>query len=340
MKVKNKFRFLLTPAIYFLTFTSIYGQEANRNDTASSNALIINDTAHAKLDSAIRGDTMKMPYLFVPISRFLIDTTAIDTTRIPYLSAKGIPFSDSLKEALKNSLSTLFEKNETAKTSIPTFFTSKQPKYSENLPREKQPFDWFFAALLLFLSILAVLRLLIPNLFSVVLHKKSQKDLFQRTDNLSKNWLRFLLTAASWIGFSLALREALSLGKFLFPFEPFLFSSVIVLVYFLSKYLLKKILGWIFQIEGIISEHLSIAAKTNFAWSLIAFFLVIINHYAANDYLIWVICLVFCINFLQKSVWEWIIFSQKLRFFEILLYLCTIEILPLLLFTKYVMNYF
>jgi len=337
MKVKNKLCLPITLAICFLTAAAIYGQEANRNDTAFHNALIFSDTAHTRLDTAFRSDTTIRAYF--PF-RFSIDTMAIDTTRVPYLSAKGIRFSDSLRDALKNSLSTLFEKNESPQTHIPPFFTSKQPKFWENLAREKPTFDWFFAALILFLSTLAFLRLQIPTLFPALWNKKKQRNLYQRTENLSKILLFLLQVFASWVVFSLALTEILSYWKFLFPFEPLFFSSVIVFIYIFAKFFLKKISSWLFQMGDIASEHLSIVVNANFSWGLAAFFLVVINHYAANDYLIWIICAVFCINFLQKLVLEWMIFSKKLRFFEILLYLCTIEILPLLLLARYVVNYF
>jgi len=340
MKVKNRFRFLLVPAIYFLTFASIYGQEINENDTNPTNALIFNDTTNIIFGTRIVGDTTKMLYFSIPILQFSIDSTTNDAIRVPYLSAKGISFTDSLEKALKNSLSILLEKNEAAKIYIPTFFTSKQQEFCENPTHEKPPFDWFFTALFLFLSMLAFLRLQIPNLSLTVLYKKRQRNSFQRTENLPKTLLFFLQIFASWIGFSLALTEILSFGEFHFPFDPLLFSSIIVFVYFFSKILLKKIFGWVFQLGNIVSDHQSVVVNTNFTWVLIAFFLVIINHYAANNYLIWIICFIFCINFLQKLVGGWIIFSKKLRFFEILLYLCTIEVLPLLLFARYVISYF
>ena len=330
---------MLTLFICFLTFTSIYGQEVNRNDTASRNILIFNDTIYTKWDSVTIGDTIKMPYSFFSTLRFMIDTLAIDTNKIPYLSAKGIRFSDSLEEVLKNNLTSLLERDEVRNAYVPAFFTSQKQTNFEDQTREKSPFDWVFVALFLYLSTLAFLRLQIPELYSIILHIK-KKNLFPRTENLSKVLLYLSLIFASWIGFSLALTEGLHFWGFHFPFEPLLFSSILVFIYFSSKFLLKKISGWMFQMNNVVSEHLSIAINTNFTWVLIAFLVVIINHYVENNYLIWIICVIFCIIFLQKLFLEWIIFSNKLRFFEILLYLCTIEVFPLLLFAKYIMGSF
>jgi hypothetical protein len=340
MKAKTRLRFITTLLIICcLTPNLIYGQEVSRNDTLPNNALISNDTLPAKADSIVIPDTVKTPYFPLSFWRHRLDTAAIDTTQIPYLSAAGISFTDSLKEALKNNLSKLFESGKTAESHIPTFFTKHLKSYKE-LDKTKLSFDWFFAVFFSFLAILAVIRLCVPNLFSAVLYRKTQRDLLSKTEKLPKNFLFFLLIASSWMGFSLALAEVLAFWDFAFPFEPLLFSAAVVFAYFFSKYLLKKIAGWLFQMDDAVAEHLSIAVNTNFVWVLAAFLLVLLNHYAANSYIIWVICLIFGVNFLQRLVLEWIIFSKKQRKMEILLYLCTIEVLPLLLFGRYVMNYF
>lgn len=223
------------------------------------------------------------------------------------------------------------------------FFISWQQEPFELLNRTKPVFDWFFAILLLFLVILALIRLQNPNIFfpfRQILSKKKQKNTFSKTENASKKFGIFLMVICSWIGFSIAFADILSFFNFPFPFEPLFFPFIVFLFYFSSKYLLGIVSAWLLQIEVIDSERRQMAIYTNFVWVLISFPLVVINHYTVNDYLIWIICFIFCVNFLQKLFFTWIIISKKLKPFEILMYLCSIDILLLLLFARYIINCF
>jgi len=236
----------------------------------------------------------------------------------------------------------LLEKDEATESYISHFFVSEQKEIYDEINRTQTSFDWFFVVLFLFLTLLAFLRLQNPNIFLLlrqVLSRKKQRDAFSRRESSSKNFLFFLLIICSWLGFSLAFTEILSFFDFAFPFEPLFFAFIFLFCYAFLKYLLRKMAIQLFQIGDIIAEHRQMAIPANFVGILIIFPLATINHYAANDYLIWVICILFCVNFLQKFFFAWIIFPKKMRIFEILLYLCTIEILPLLLFARYIINY-
>ncbi|MCL2131417.1 MAG: DUF4271 domain-containing protein [Lentimicrobiaceae bacterium] len=222
-----------------------------------------------------------------------------------------------------------------------TFFIARQQEPCEELNRTILPFDWFFVVIILYLAVLAVVRLQIPAVFSPfqqTLQRKNPKNMFSKMNNSLKDLLFFLFILCAWTAFSLALAEALSFLGFVFPFEPLLFAFVVVFSYFFLKYLLKRISSWIFRMNSLFSEYISLAANTNFVWTLIAFPLIIINHYVDNEHLIWVIGFIFCVNFLQKFVLEWKLFSQKMKLLEVLLYLCTAEVLPLLLCARYVVN--
>jgi len=238
---------------------------------------------------------------------------------------------------------TLWEEDKAAEIYIPPFFSPQQKEPYEEANRTKHAFDWFFIVLFLFSALLAFLRLQNPNIFVLlrqVLSRKKQRDVFLKKENASKNFLSSLLSICSWIGFSLAFAEVLSFFNFTFSFEPLFFTLVIVFFYLFLKYLLRKILTELFQTDNLAAEYTQMTVSTNFVAILISLPLVTINHYVANNYLIWVICLPFCVNFLQKLFFSWIIFSQKLRTFEILLYLCTIELLPPMLLARYIINCF
>ena len=213
--------------------------------------------------------------------------------------------------------------------------------------RTPLPFDWFFVAVFFYFAVLAFIRLQIPTinvLFLQAWQLKKQKSAFPKENNLPKG-VFYLLIICSWLGFSLVLAEVLSFFGFAFPFTPLLFTFTAIFLYFSLKYLLKQISNGLLCIPDAFSEQMSLSVKNDFAWTLLALPLVTINHYIApncfiNKYLIGIIGFIFCINFLQKFILSWILFFRKLKLLEILLYLCTIEILPLLLLARTAMNYF
>jgi len=318
MKVKITLFFIFI----FLIINAIYGQEESEANLMP-----------------VSVDTVKLVRSSIWITT--IDTIVYDTNSVPYLSAEGIRFTDSLTAVLKNNFSSLLGKDRVQRRCNIPFFTSQpQPPFEKSL-RKRENFDWFFILIFLFLTMLAVIRLSIPNFFRIFLSKKRKRDLYEDTDNVLKTLVQFILLTSSWTGFSLALSEVLSFLKFTFPYDILPVSFALPLIYFSMKYLAKRISGWIFRINKLITEHLARCVNVDFFWVLFAFLLVMINHYLKNDYLIWAVGGIFCINFLHKFFLACIIFSKKLAFLEILLYLCTLEILPILLFTKYlIMNYF
>ena len=268
-------------------------------------------------------------------------STVGDSTTLPYLSAKELSFTDSLAEVLKNNFSNAIKSSDAAEDCTSNFFISKQKEFYEETNRSDFPFDWFFVVLFLFLVPLAFIRLQNPSLFlslQLVLGKKKQQEILPKTGSLSKNSGVFLLVICSWIGFSIAFIEILSFFDFSLPFEPLFFAFLLIFSYFFSKYLLEKMAAGLFQLEDVASNRIRMAVYANFVWALVGFPLAIINHYTENNYLFWIICLVFCANFLHKLVFSWIILSSKLKLFEILLYLCSIDVLPLLLFARYLMS--
>ena len=198
------------------------------------------------------------------------------------------------------------------------------------------PFDWFFVVIFSYFVILAIIRLQAPAIIFSIWQKKKQRNV---EDN-SPKFLIFSLILCSWTGFSLALAEVLSFFGFVLPFQPLLFVFAMVFLYFFLKHLLRKISSGLLRIHEVISKQISLTINSDFVWTLITFPLIVLNHYIENDYLIWIICFIFCVNFLQKFILSWMLFFRKLKTLEILLYFCTIDILPLLLLARYTLNYF
>lgn len=218
-----------------------------------------------------------------------------------------------------------------------TFFATQSQSEPQELTRPLPSFDWFFATVLLYFALLAVVRLLAPALVFPIGQRKKQRTVISKGDSVSSGLL-FVLILCSWLGFSLALAEVLSFWHFPFPFSPLLFTPMLIFCYFSVKYILKKIVNKLFRFQDLASEQMPLANNANFIGTLLAFPLIVINHYMENNFLIWAICVIFGINFLQKLFLSGRVFFKKLRILEILLYLCTIEILPLLLLARYIVD--
>lgn len=302
MKLKNTVRMLLTLGIFVCLTVSIYGQDTTENEVF-----------------------------------------AYDTTQVPYFFSEEFSFPDSLKKELENSLSTLLERREIVENGNTTFFLARQQRENYNeLNRKAIAFDWSLVGFFLYLILLALLRLQIPAVFFLlqqILWGKKRRDLF-KIDNPLRDFLHFSLIVCSWIGISLALMEGLSFFNFAFPFEPVFFSLTFTFCYFFLKYFLKRISDWAFQMDSISTQHMLFAVNANFVWALVAFPLIVVNHSFENKYLIGIVCVIAGINFLQKLISGWMLFSQKLKNFENLLYLCTLEVFPFLLFARYILNCF
>lgn len=239
--------------------------------------------------------------------------------------------------------SVLLEADEAAEVSLPHFFIPQLQEACGEINRAKPAFDWFFVVLLCFCCLLAFVRLQNPNVFLLlwqVIGKKKPREVFLKRDYASKNFLSLLLMVCSWMGFALALAEVLAFFGAAFPMEPLFFAFACLFFYYTGRYILRMTAMRLFQIGDLVVEYRQMSVSANFVGTLLTLPLVTINHYVPNAYLVWIICGFFGVYFIQKIFFVWIVFSKKLHGFEILLYLCTLELLPLLLCARYLFNYF
>ena len=118
----------------------------------------------------------------------------------------------------------------------------------------------------------------------------------------------------------------------------YLIISVLTIIYS-SKYLLMKLIGYIFSVQRLISGYLAIISVSNLVFAILTIPLLIFFNYVNADYKIYVISIML-ISFTFNTVYKYLRTGAFLKnnfqfpIFYLFLYLCAFEIMPLLIIYK------
>ena len=125
-----------------------------------------------------------------------------------------------------------------------------------------------------------------------------------------------------------------------------LYSRIFFLVtaYYLIKYLLLKAAANLFAINKIIAAHLSIMAISNFVYVMAILPILLFYQFlpeAAHQHLILLMIFLWVLNAIYKYLRSGAYVSSNFRFpkFYLFIYLCTLELMPLLLIYKIIMGF-
>jgi Domain of unknown function (DUF4271) len=121
--------------------------------------------------------------------------------------------------------------------------------------------------------------------------------------------------------------------------KEFLLITGSVMAFYVSKFMLMKFAGYLFSIQKLMSGYLSIISISNFIYSLFIIPFLILYYYIPNEYEAWVLYLtliLFCFNTIYKYLrtGSFIINNFQFPKFYLFLYLCSLEIMPLLIIYK------
>lgn len=165
---------------------------------------------------------------------------------------------------------------------------------------------------------------------------------FTRDDNFLKlrNTLLYFILFTSVYG--LLLKYIFNYFNVKFNYEgleEYLFICVFIGSFYLLKFLLMKIAGFVFSIQKLISGYLSILSISNFVYSIIIIPLLLFYQFVPpifQSYLLGLILILFCFNTIYKYLrtGSFIINNFQFPKFYLFLYLCTLEIMPLLIIYK------
>ena len=221
------------------------------------------------------------------------------------------------------------------------FLTPTISQPFEPHPHEVPQVDWFFIISLLFVVLLAVIKLNFYKPFTSSYRELVRGNSTSRAYNNEISQTRFpflLLIVCTCIVFSLA---------FYVIFNPlserentliFLSTFIMVMCFLFIRFFLLRSVGLLFNMKNVISEWENLTSMFNFIASVFCFPFIFIAYYYSFLWLLTAPLIIFCVLFLIRFARGWIIFRKSLKIYEYFLYLCTIEILPLLLLLKFVTN--
>jgi hypothetical protein len=198
--------------------------------------------------------------------------------------------------------------------------------------------DWVFGTLLgLFLLLILALSRSSAWLYESVVNFFQVKERSSIFSNISvdNSRSRMLLFIFSFGVFGLYAYYYIFSSKDNFHFEVYLLYAGVVAVFFILKYLISQILGYVFfdalSLKFARESYSNIVFYLGISLFPLLFFQIYgpewLNSYALTTALI--LCLIACILIIIKLFQ--IFFKKSVAFFYIMLYLCTLEILPLIL---------
>jgi hypothetical protein len=212
----------------------------------------------------------------------------------------------------------------------------------EYRPRLSYGFDWGFIIFFTFLLLLAFIKgffLRTPKISSYgMLLKKTYNKKKHNQEWAYPYFSSFPFVVCSWIIFSMIL--------YTFIYQSFghndniflLWSFGFMLVFFIVRFILFKCVGILFKMKDIILEFGYLTKTINFFIAFLSFPVIFINYYYPHLFLMILMMLIFVVLSLYRMISGWEFLKQKFKVHEYFLYLCTIEILPVLILLKFMSN--
>lgn len=214
-----------------------------------------------------------------------------------------------------------------------------------NIKVRKGNNHWIIGIFLLIVLLYAIIRNVYDKTLAVIFQaywNDRAINQFTRDDNFLKlrNTLLYFILFTSVYGL---------LIKYIFNYfeikleyseiDEYLFICIFTGSFYLLKFLMMKIAGFIFSIQKVISGYLSILSISNFVYSIIIIPLLLFYQFTPSffqPYLLGLILVLFCFNTIYKYLrtGSFIINNFQFPKFYLFLYLCTLEIMPLLIIYK------
>ncbi len=209
----------------------------------------------------------------------------------------------------------------------------------------KQPSIWIFYVLLLIVIYFTFIRNVfyksLPVIFQAYWNDRSINQ-FTRDDNFFKSrnsifyFILFSMVYATiayfiidYFGYSMP-RKGL---------ELYYLIITVLTIFYTAKYLLMKLIGYIFSVQRLISGYLAIISVSNLVYAVLSIPLLIFFNYVNSEYKIYVLSIIL-IAFIFNTVYKYLRTGAFLKnnfqfpIFYLFLYLCAFEIMPLLIIYK------
>jgi hypothetical protein len=223
-----------------------------------------------------------------------------------------------------------------------SFLIQSSASSFEYHPRPSYGFDWGFIASLTFLLLLAFIKVIFLRTSKMSSYRMLMRKTYNKTNYTQEAvhpyFSAFPFMICSWIVFSLILytftHQLFEHNRTIILF--LVFGSILTL--FVIRFFLFKFVELLFGIKTMIAEFRYLTKKINFFIAFFTFPFVFVNYYYPHLFLITPIILIFAALSLYRIFLGWSSLKQNFQVYEYFLYLCTIEILPLLILLKFISN--
>jgi len=226
-----------------------------------------------------------------------------------------------------------------------------KPQYRVMQIEKPESVDWALPLLVASLLFVAITKYLFYGRLKQVLSAAIATRFFnqmEREGNLFNERITFLLSANFLIVFSLLLFQTYDyfsvLKSFLLsgPLQIISITALTIVSFFTIKYLVLKFLGWVFKsVSSAIAYYKNILIFNMLIGIAIMPF-VLISMYVPSNIFFYISWGIFAIANLAKVIRGVFMGYNTAHFsgYYLILYLCGIELVPLLLFYKISVNYF
>ncbi len=212
----------------------------------------------------------------------------------------------------------------------------------------KNPDHWIIYVFLFITLIYVVIRNAYSKTLSVVFQaywNDRAISQFTRDDNFFKlrNTVLYFILFATVYGLLIKVfLNSLDVQLRSNAYDEYVFITLFVMAFYAAKFLLMKLSGYVFSIQKLMSGYLSVISISNFIYAIFLIPMLILHYYLADNYAVWVFYLImisFCFNTVYKYLRtaNFIINNFQFPKFYLFLYLCTLEIMPLLIIYKVVL---
>ncbi len=241
-----------------------------------------------------------------------------------------------------------FEQDKAFCTSI--FENKKAPIQNINAkPLNHIGYDWIFFTLLLCLLLIVIInftnRKRVAFLFKAFIVPRFTNQL-TRDGSIQKEFFTYPMLLIYFISFSLFIFKGLML---FFHVSPNLFNGLIIfgvlVIYYIGKFLLVAILGFVFKTKKETFEYTTNTLIFLVVSGMFLVPLVFLVYYMQTPFSIiffYITIVIGAIMLLYRTFRGFLIGlnSEHYNLYYLLLYLCTVEILPLLISVKLLMIYY
>lgn len=252
----------------------------------------------------------------------------------------------SFSKVSRDTTFTLESLNRPAEVSLPSPFTGHQLRVTStrNLEHRQYPADWILAALILCLAALAFLRVFYYKRFrqiSLAPLSRRHLNILIKEGNLFRERISIALLVVYLFSFSYMM--CLVLNEFFPQFsknfkdhEQFLICCAAMIIYWSCKIIVIRYLGMIFITGQTTHEYVQNILAFAFMTGVMMFPIVVLILFIKSDVLLYITISLAILMFVFRLIRGLFIgiSLKKFSYLFLFVYLCSLEILPLLVILK------